>query len=328
MLALRKTRCTKPSRKSLDRLEAALDRLLPAAVSTDPDWEGQARELVQAEMEYIYSPEFRDPEAADEILSAEQIADEPDASAWTGRGLPAHLVRLCEANLLKPAEERNLFRRMNFAKYQADLLRRQIDPRRPRWQLLSLVQRLLAIAVADRNRIVRANLRLVISIAKGFVDAKQTFDDLLSEGVSPLLRAVEKFDYDRGFRFSTYATLAVRRTLSRQVTNARRDRSRYMQGEPLLLEQIPDEPAANPLDERQYQQRTKALTRMLGRLDSRERAIIRRRFGLESEGEVLTLQALAAELGICKERVRQIEQRALAKLRAMADAGADALESI
>ncbi|NIP85734.1 MAG: RNA polymerase subunit sigma-70, partial [Planctomycetales bacterium] len=125
--------------------------------------------------------------------------------------MPGHLQRLCSPPLLSPEQEVRLFRRMNYLKYRANVLRSQIraadaDPRQ-----LDRVDSLIRTGEEVRNQIVHANVRLVMSIAKKFADNRSSFDDLLSEGISSLIRAVEKFDYSRGFRFSTYATSVVRR---------------------------------------------------------------------------------------------------------------------
>ena len=144
--------------------------------------------------------------------------------------MPIHLSRLCEAKLLTPDQERMLFQRMNFLLQQAAGHRDQIDPRRPSRARLELVERLVALAEWHRDRLVEANLRLVFSIVKKFVNPNNSFDDLLSDGIVGLIRAVEKFDYDRGFRFSTYATQVVRRNSYRSVVNKQQERQRVMGG--------------------------------------------------------------------------------------------------
>jgi RNA polymerase primary sigma factor len=166
---------------------------------------------------------------------------------------------------------------------------------------------------------VQANLRLVVSIAKKFSDVKNPFDELLSEGISTLMRAVEKFDYDRGFRFSTYATQAIRRTLCRMVNQAQRDRTRFVLTETAQLEESPADETEGMMTEQRWEELRGALGRMLNKLDPRERMIIRCRFGLDRTRQVRTLQSLAREFGVCKERVRQLEMRAMTKLRTMAE---------
>lgn len=281
-----------------------------------------ARELSQHESDFIPNETFKKRSSYEEILSpkALQNSSQVSPSTWKQiREMPAHLARMCETSLLKPEEEKALFRRMNFAKFRAEQLRRKMNPDAPIAEVVEEVSGLLRQADADRDRIVRANLRLVVSIAKKFADTRNTFDDLLSEGITSLLRAVEKFDFDRGFRFSTYATQAVRRTLCRLVQQNHRDRNRFVTSEASLFEETPEEATEGTMTESRWHELKRALVKMLGRLDPRERDIIRRRFGLDKSEEVQTLQSLAGELGVCKERVRQLEMRAMSKLRTMAE---------
>jgi RNA polymerase primary sigma factor len=318
MLATQK----RPTHRLQRRLTELLDRLAPVTTSAlNRDWEQAAGDLGRQETDYLYNESFSDPAQAEPIIAAEPIAVEPEPSAWKpGRDMPAHLARMCETALLKQSEETNLFRRMNYLKYRADLLRRKLNPDAPDRDLIVQIERLLAIARWDRNRIVRANLRLVVSIAKKFSDIRNPFDDLLSEGITSLLRAVEKFDYSRGFRFSTYATQAVRRTLCRLLQTSQRDRSRFMTAEGSLFEETPEDDSPTTMTEARWDELRRTLTRLLGKLDARERAIIRSRFGLGNADGVQTLQSLAADLGVCKERVRQLEMRAISKLRTLAEA--------
>jgi len=283
------------------------------------DWQLVAEELAQLEPEFIYNPAFADPTADDLIMASP--ADGPDSeSSWKpGSAMPAHLARLCERKLLTPGEEHDLFRRMNYSKDRIAALRQHLNPRKPDTALVAQLDRYARIAQADRNRIVQANLRLVVSIAKKFADPKNSFDELLSEGIATLMRAVEKFDYDRGFRFSTYATLAIRRTLSRTITQAQRDRTRFVPTETSRLEETSSENSAEGWNEQRWEDLRSTLTRLLHKLDPRERVIIRSRFGLDRTRQIRTLQSLARDFGVCKERVRQLETRAMSKLRAMAE---------
>jgi RNA polymerase primary sigma factor len=317
MLATQK----RPNQRFSRKLTSLINQLSPEpASSLDRDWEQAAKELGRQETDYLYNDSFRDPAQAEPILTAEPIAVEPTPSIWKpGREMPAHLARICETALLKPTEELNLFRRMNYLKYQADLRRRSLDPDSPDRELILQIERWLAVARWDRNRIVRANLRLVVSIAKKFSDLRNPFDELLSEGITSLLRAVEKFDYSRGFRFSTYATQAVRRTIFRYLQTSQRERSRFVTSESALFEETPEDDAPTTMTEARWDELRATLTRLLGQLDARERAIIRNRFGLGNASQVQTLQALAANLGVCKERVRQLEMRAISKLRSLAE---------
>jgi RNA polymerase primary sigma factor len=277
-----------------------------------------AEMLSQLDGEFIFNPCFASEHADSEIMPFPAEEAEVELRWKPGPGMPTHLARLCERKLLAPTQERELFRRMNYAKYRIAALRPKLDSRKPNQKLAAQISQYVAVAFADRNHIVQANLRLVVSIAKKFADARNSFDDLLSEGITTLMRAAEKFDYDRGFRFSTYATQAIHRTLCRTVSLAQRDRARFVATDTSLLEGTPDDEAEG-MSEQRWESLRGALSRLLGKLDPRERMIIRRRFGLDRTRQVHTLQSLAGEFGVCKERVRQLETRAMIKLRAMAD---------
>ncbi|WP_425616108.1 sigma-70 family RNA polymerase sigma factor [Anatilimnocola sp. NA78] len=279
-----------------------------------------AHQLASQETDFISNATFRSAREGKQIMDALPLDVDPREQQWQpGKGMPVHLSRLCEAKLLKPAEEAALFRRLNFCKFEADRLRRKLNLRKPSREHIAQIEALHRQAKVDRDRIVRANLRLVISIAKKFSSPRVPFDDLLSEGIGSLLRAVEKFDYDRGFRFSTYATQAIRRTLCRHMQTAQRDGIRFVNADAQLFEARCEETSDPVQTEARWEDLRKNLRRLLNRLDPRERAIIRRRFGLDHEADVQTLQSLAEELGVCKERVRQLEMRAIAKLRSLAE---------
>jgi RNA polymerase primary sigma factor len=284
-------------------------------------WKSRALRLAALETQWIHNESFQAPDAERLILDQEPPAAprELDQQTWKPvRALPAHLARLCEAPLLRPEEERRLFRRMNYAKYRADQLRRQLDPERPDRCLIVQMQSLLDLARADRDRIVQANLRLVVSLAKKVATPTFPFDLLLSEGIATLLKAVEKLDYDRGYRFSTYATLAVQRSLYRWIKQSHRDHQRFALADEATFQSTPENGSGEVHSERRFRELSHSLAGLLAKLDPRERQIISRRFGLETSGEIPSLQQLAGEFGVCKERIRQLEKRALDRLRAMA----------
>jgi RNA polymerase primary sigma factor len=231
--------------------------------------------------------------------------------------MPAHLARLCESQLLSAAEERELFRRMNYLKFRANTLRATIDPEKVDVEKLELAEGLLAEATEIRNQIVQANTRLVMSIVKKFVTPQYSFDDMLSEGIETLLGAVEKFDYDRGFRFSTYAYRSVARSAYRTIKNRQKDQSRFTTSGDEVLD-VSDEGNAGLFNEHTWESFRGVIGKLLGQLDRREQFIIRGRYTLGDEQKKRTFQSLANELGVSKERARQLEQRAMKKLRSMA----------
>ncbi len=236
----------------------------------------------------------------------------------SGVELPIHLGRLCEAPLLSVEQEERLFERMNYLRQQAAIHRSVLNPDRPSRQRLELIELYVALADWHRDRIIEANLRLVFSIVKKFVNPNNSFDELLSDGIVALMRGVEKFDFDRGFRFSTYATQVVRRNAYRMVVQKQQERQRVVGGLQDMDIDVSEDDRSSAISEKRWHELRSRLRVMLGDLDRREKFIIRSRFSLGSHRRVHTLQSLADRLGVSKERVRQLERRAMDKLRAMA----------
>jgi RNA polymerase primary sigma factor len=224
--------------------------------------------------------------------------------------------------------------------------------------------------------LVRGNIRLVISNAKKYLHTDVPFLDLIQEGCIGLIRAAQKYDYRRGYKFSTYATWWIRQAISRGVDNTGRtirlpshmmDKIRQLKAaqRKLALEQgqlpnadalaeilnlsraqldavlrairteaisydvavgedesatlkelLPDSGAVPPEEETVTRALSRDVDKALATLTTRERFILTRRFGLEGPGKrSLTLEELGRQLGCTRERVRQLEARALRKLR-------------
>jgi RNA polymerase primary sigma factor len=116
--------------------------------------------------------------------------------------LPRYLASLyIDGPVLNRQQERRLFRKMNYLKYLAVKLRESLEPLRARASDLDEIERLEAEALAVKNQIVRANLRLLVSIAKKYVTPFNNLFELISDGNLCLIRAVERFNFERGFRF-------------------------------------------------------------------------------------------------------------------------------
>lgn len=285
-----------------------------------------AREILKNEFGFIDNPDFHKPRAGAAIfrksLGLQQPYDSPSKSS-----LPAHFERLCETPLLKQEQEQALFERMNFLVCKATQLKATLDLSKPCVHTIATIRRLLAMAKWHRDRIVEANLRLVFSIVKKFVNPTMTFDDLLGEGIMALIRAVEKFDYARGFRFSTYATQVVRRHSYKLVVDQQTDHSRCLDGFEEMGIEIPEVQKDSAIAEQRWHSLRAKLNVLLEELDRREKLIIRCRFSLGSHRRVHTLQSIANRLGVSKERVRQIEKRALEKLQELAQ-GSDLIPDV
>jgi len=280
----------------------------------------RAEHIVQLPIDFI-------PNALFARTSAEKVVDqpfpglhEPSKKVRRPSGLPAYLASLYEVPLLTREQEVWLFRKFNYLKYKASKLREQLNPERPRTRLMDQIDKLYEEIVALKNRLVRSNLRLVVSIAKRRVSPGDSFFDLVSDGNMSLIRAVEKFDYSRGNKFSTYASWAIMKNYARTIPDEHRRRDRFRAADMDMLQSATD----CRTDEYQLRlaenDRLQQVGKFLDRLDSREQTIIIRRYGLDHEHEPQTLKEVGSALGVTKERVRQIEAKALEKLREAAAA--------
>ena len=206
-----------------------------------------------------------------------------------------------ESRLLTFEGEQFLFKRLNFLRFRANALQVTLPPRKPPRKTLKEIQRLLNEAEETRSQIVHANLRLVTSIARRIAP---TPDD--------------KFDFSRGYRFSTYATHAIQRHLYRFINRAgkRRQRETASQDSIIAAEQPPE--AAGPSAGSVMLAAEHVLSKIDEVLDERERIIVLGRFGLGDNERAKTLRELGQELGLSKERVRQLQQQGLEKLAAVA----------
>lgn len=284
----------------------------------------RAAALVALELEYIATPDFASPAAiaeieADRCSNTDLAERDSDAGLRKARrGLPPYLASLFTTRLLPADEERRLFRRMNYAKFKADQLRQELNPPRARRAVVEEIEALVDEAEQIRGLLIRANLRLVVSIAKRFVDSSNTFYELVSDGNISLIRAVEKFDYYLGNRFSTYATYAIRRNFFRTVIKRREERQRCPLADEELLSSAAPIADSDALGEKQVLDLRHRLAGLLDRLNERERSVVQARFGLGGDGRLKTFQQLGDEFGVCKERVRQIQVRAMEKLRLLA----------
>jgi len=281
--------------------------------------EMRARRLLELPLDYMHNEEFDRPNADELILGPLPAGEETPRKPRIPAGLPSYLAALYEVPLLTREQEQHLFRKYNYLKYQAHQLRANLVPARATNSLMDRIEQLYEQAIKVKNRIVQANLRLVVSIAKRHVGAGDDFFSLVSDGNISLMRAVDKFDYSRGNKFSTYATWAVMRNFARTIPDEFKHRDRFRTSQDEMFDVQQDQRAIPRQMESAQHLREQQIERILSRLDEREQRIIISRFGLNHAQEPKTLQEVGFQLGVTKERIRQIEARALHKLREEAE---------
>jgi RNA polymerase sigma factor (sigma-70 family) len=279
--------------------------------------EVRAKELVRTPVDYIYNAEF-DDSAKERAILAEMPGEEKfqadRAAKSPPKDVPAHMAHLYEWPLLNKEQEQHVFRKMNFLKHQLHKLQESIDPAKATVEELRKAEELKQDIRACRDRLINCNQRLVYAQAKQKLAIGENIDDLVSDGNLSLMRAVEKFDYGRGNKFSTYATWAIMKNFARSIPDAKTHKQRYMTGHDELFEA--------KADVRTDEQEVLALAdaararvnRLLEHLDTRTREVIRMRTGLDGSEE-MTLEQIGQHFGITKERVRQINVRGMKMLR-------------
>ena len=280
--------------------------------------EMRAREIMDLPLDFMDSPEFHRRAAGKKILGPMPDPEHTPRRVRPPAGLPRYLAALYETPLLTREQEAHLFRKYNFLKFRASKLRKQLDLDNAKASDMDEIQAIYDEAVEIKNQIVQANLRLVISIAKRHVKANDDFFLLVSDGNMSLIRAVEKFDYTLGNKISTYASWAIMKNYARTIPGEYKLNDRFRPTAEDLFLATQDQRTDRGALETAQNDRMKQVGRILESLDDREQKIIVSRFGLDYSQEPQTLREVGAEMGVTKERIRQIEARALSKLRAAA----------
>src|SRR5258708_24822215 len=169
---------------------------------------------------------------------------------------------------------------MNYLKHKARKLRSQLEPVRARTEDLNAIEELQNQAQQIKDQLVNCNMRLVVSIAKRHAAQSDNFFELLSDGNVSLLRAVEKFDFGRGNKFSTYASWAIMKNFARSIPDEKHRRERFVTGHEEVFDAAPDVRSDEHEQLATQERATHTVNRLLEYLRRREREMIRMRAGL------------------------------------------------
>jgi RNA polymerase sigma factor (sigma-70 family) len=289
--------------------------------------EVRAEQLMKQAQDYMYNPSFDEPGQAEAILAPMPglaAFEEQRLNMRAPRDVPAELAPLYEIPLLTKEQEQHLFRQMNFLKHRiklvCDKFRKPdgtVDAAKVRIEDLEAIERLQEQVNAAKDLLISCNMRLVVSIAKRHSGQTDNFFELLSDGNMSLIRAVEKFDYSRGNKFSTYATWAIMKNFARSIPDELRHKERYVTGRDEVFMEAPDSRSDEHELVSSAEQATHRVNRLLEHLSPRDREIVRLRAGLDGS-EPKTLEQIGQQLGITKERVRQLNVRIMKQLRDLA----------
>jgi len=190
-------------------------------------------------------------------------------------------------------------------------------------ELAELVQEWFRRFEHFREYLVRTNLALVLAMAKRVRLGDVDFAEVVSEGNMALLRAVDKFNIDRGFKFSTYACRAILKAFSRTAMKHNRHRTKFpVEFEPDLEKSDWADKRRDQVEEDCIDELKAIVDRNLADLSTVEETVIRRRFNWDQvDDSSLTLEDVGKIIGVTKERVRQIQNKALGKIRAVMEDG-------
>ncbi|MCI0362395.1 MAG: sigma-70 family RNA polymerase sigma factor [Phycisphaerales bacterium] len=298
--------------------------------------EALLRQILSEPMDYIDSEAFYESDAEARIYHHAPEIEKPDV-AWY-RPLMDDLTPTSKQTstrntgtvLLSAAQERVLFLQYNYARHRVRQLQLEIGLDDPTEDQARDILRWNRIATEYREQIAETNLALVLAMAKRTRMSEVDFADLVSEGNMALLRSVDKFDCGRGFKFSTYACRAILKAFSRQGMKLSKYRQRFPTDFDPAMEKSDHLETMRATHERESAEEVKHIVLSNeADLTDVEQTVIHHRFGLKGKEQAppLTLEQVGQIIGVTKERVRQIQNKALEKIRlALEESRKDALE--
>ena len=280
----------------------------------------------QNPQDYIDSVAFREKEAELAIYENAPEIQKPDTS-WYHPVMDDlspgkhRTVKSTQQVILTGAEEKVLFHQFNYARFRVAELQKDVwqsEDRKPTAEQADEILRWYRRSEVIREQIAETNLALVLAMAKRTRMSEVDFADLVSEGNMALLRAVDKFDAGRGYKFSTYACRAILKAFSRQGMKLSKYRQRFPTDfDPKLERSNYLETKRAEFEKDAADEVRRIVLENRADLTDVERTVIEHRFGLESgEGEKpMTLEQVGQIIGVTKERVRQIQNKAMEKIK-------------
>tara|TARA_Y100000589_G_scaffold324364_1_gene360432 strand:- start:1393 stop:2301 length:909 start_codon:yes stop_codon:yes gene_type:complete len=277
--------------------------------------------LVPDPVFYMDSPSFHEDDAHKKLLEDAPAVRLPDTGWYQPLVHQSHSdsqPKTTKSQVLTAAEERVLFLQYNYSRYRLETIRSEVENDRPRDAQVRGIFEWHERVRQLREQIAESNLALVLAMAKRVKSSNLEFGDLVSEGNMALLRSIDKFDIERGFKFSTYACRAILKAFSRLGIKNTKYRQRFpAQFDPTL--ESSDEPGHRRRED-ELERAAEAIHVVVNNaadLSEIEQEVIHHRFGIDAgaQGRRLTLAQVGALIGLTKERVRQIQNRALEKLR-------------
>ncbi|MFG0326624.1 MAG: sigma-70 family RNA polymerase sigma factor [Phycisphaerales bacterium JB037] len=288
--------------------------------------------LLTHEMDYIDSEVFYEKDAEQSIYADAPDIAKPDTTWYhpvmddLSASRSTRTVKSAQQVILTGAEERVLFHQFNYARHRVWKLQQEVwasASKQPTPEQTEEILRWYRLADRIREQIAETNLALVLAMAKRTRMSEVDFADLVSEGNMALLRAVDKFDAGRGYKFSTYACRAILKAFSRQGMKLSKYRQRFPTDfDPKLEKSNYLETKRADFEKDAAEEVKRIVLENRADLSDVERTVIEHRFNLRHDGEPggenekpMTLEQVGQIIGVTKERVRQIQNKAMEKIR-------------